>query len=76
MDRHVSKHSSDPPPPQAAVRHRRARQSLGTGPCLDCGRFLWIAGPRGQFSEKIRFIDKFFVRDEGVATWLNVVLTP
>ena len=72
-DRHVSKRSSDLP---AGVCHGRAKQSSGTGPCLDCSRFLWVAGPRGQYSEKIRFIDKPGVHDEGIATWLNVVLSP
>ena len=59
-DRHVSKRSSDPP---AAVCHGRARQRSGTGPCPDCSRFLWVAGPRGQYSEKIRFIEKPGVHD-------------
>ena len=49
--------------PQAAVRHGRARQNSGTGPCGDCGRVLWI--PRGKYSGKIRFIEKPGVQDEG-----------
>ena len=32
--------------------------------------------PRGQYSRKIRFIEKPGVKDEGVAICLNVVLTP
>ena len=33
--------------------------------------------PRGgQYLGKIRFIEKPGVQDEGVAMWLNVVLTP
>ena len=32
----------------AAVRHRRARQSSGTGMCGDCTRVLWVPGTRGQ----------------------------
>ena len=75
-DRHVSKRSSNsaphpPPPPThtpAAVCHGRARQSSGTEPYLDCSRFLWIAGPRGQYSENIRCIKKPGVHDAGVAT--------
>ena len=47
--RHVAKRSSDLP---AAVRHRRARQSSGTGPRWDCSRVLWVAGPWGQYSGK------------------------
>ena len=40
--------------PRAAVRHGSgARQRLGTVPCGDCRRVLW-----GQYSEKIRFIEK------------------
>ena len=44
--------------PVAAVRHRRVRQSSGTGPYGDCRRVLWIPGPRGQYSGKIRLIEK------------------
>ena len=36
----------------------------------------WVASPRGQYSGKIRFIEKPGLQDEGIATWLNVVLTP
>ena len=50
--------------PQAAVRHGRARQSSGTGPCRDCIRVLWVPGPRGQYSGKIRFIENPGVKDE------------
>ena len=60
--------------PLAAVRHGRAMQSLGTGPCGDCRRVLWVPGPRGQYSGKIRFIKKPGVQDQGVASCLNVVL--
>ena len=42
---------------------------------VDCRRVLWVPGPRGQYSGKIRFIKKLSVQDEGVATCLNVVLT-
>ena len=28
------------------------------GPCADCRRILWVPGPRGQYSGKIRFIEK------------------
>ena len=49
--------------PQAAVRHGRARQSSGTGPCGDCTRVLWVEGPWGQDSGKIRFIEKPEVQD-------------
>ena len=66
----VAKRSSDPP---AAVRHWRARKSSGTGSCEDCRNVLWEPGPRGQYSGKF---EKPGVQDEGVATWLNVVLTP
>ena len=51
--------------PQAAVHHGRARQTSGTGPCGDCRLVLWVTGPRGQNSEKIRFIEKHGVQDEG-----------
>ena len=37
---------------------------------------MWVSGPRCQYSGKIRFIQKPGVQDEGVATWLNAVLTP
>ena len=49
--------------PPAAVRHGRARQSSGPGPCGDCGRALWVPGPRGQYSGNIRFIEKPGVQD-------------
>ena len=48
-----------------AVRHGRARQSSGTGPCGDCTRVLWVQGPRAQYSGEIRFIEKPGVQDEG-----------
>ena len=51
--------------PLAAVRHGRTRQSSGTGPCGYCRRVLWVPGPAGQFSGKIRFIEKPGVEDEG-----------
>ena len=51
--------------PRAAVHHGRARQSLGTGSCGDCRRVLWVPGPRGQYSGKIRFIEKPAVQDKG-----------
>ena len=71
--RHVSKHSFDPSP--AAVRYGRAMQSSGTGSYRDCRRVLWEAVLWGQYSGKIRFIEKPGVQDERIATWLNIVLT-
>ena len=50
--------------PLAAVRHGRARQTSESGPCGDCRRVLWVPGPRGQYSGKIRFIKKYGVQDE------------
>ena len=50
--------------PPAAVDPGRARQCSGTGPCGYCRRLLWVAGPRGQYSGKIRFIEKPGVQDE------------
>ena len=38
--------------------------------------FASRGGGRGQYSGKNRFIEKPGVQDEGVAMWLNVVLTP
>ena len=49
--------------PQAVVRYGRARQMSVTGPCGDCRRVLWVTRPRGQYSEKIRFIEKRGVQD-------------
>ena len=51
--------------PPAAARHGRARQSSGTGPCGDCRGVLRIPGPWGQYSGKIRFIEKPVVQDYG-----------
>ena len=63
--------------PPATARHGRAKQSSGSGPCADCRRFLWVLGPRGQYSGKIRFIEKpEYKTGRGVTMWLNVVLTP
>ena len=62
--------------PLAAVRHGRARQTSESGPCGDCRRGLWVPGPRGQYSGKIRFNEKRGVQVEGVAKLLNIVLTP
>ena len=38
----------------AAVRHGRARQTSGTEPCEDYRKVMWLPGPRGQYSGKIR----------------------
>ena len=62
--------------PPAAVCHGREGESSETGPRGDCRRVLRIPGQRGQYSGKICFIEKPRVQDEGVAMWLNVVLTP
>ena len=51
--------------PPAAVHPGRARQCSGTGLCGYCRRVLWVAGPRGQYSWKIRFIEIPGVQDEG-----------
>ena len=51
--------------PLAAVRHGRARQTSESGPGGDCRRVLWEPCPRGQYSRKIRFIEKYGVQDEG-----------
>ena len=50
--------------PLAAVRHGRARQTSESGPVGDCRRVLWVPGPWGQCSGKIRFIEKRGVQDE------------
>ena len=50
----------------AAVCHLRARQRSGTVPYGDCRRVRW-----GQYSEKIRFIEKSGVQDEGFSMWPN-----
>ena len=44
---------------------RFIRQCSGTGPCGYCRRVPWVPGPRGQYSGKIRFIEKPGVQDEG-----------
>ena len=46
-----------------AARHGRARQSSGTGPSGDCRRVLCVLGSWGQYSGKIRFIEKSGVQD-------------
>ena len=51
--------------PHAAVRHGRAWQTSGTGPCGDCRRLLWVPGPRGLFSGKLHCIEKPGVQDLG-----------
>ena len=49
--------------PPAAVRHGRARQSAGTGPCGDCRKIPCVPGPWDQCSGKICFIEKPRVQD-------------
>ena len=49
----------------ATLHHGRARQRSGTGPCGYCRRVLWVPGPRGLYSGKIRFIEKPGVQGEG-----------
>ena len=51
--------------PPAAVHRGRARQCSGTGPCGYCIKVLWEPGPLGQYSGKIRFIEKPGVQEEG-----------
>ena len=51
--------------PSAAVYPGRARHCSGTEPCGHCRRVLWVPGPRGQYSGKIRFIGQPVVQDEG-----------
>ena len=48
----------------AAVRHGRSRQTSEPGPFWDCRRVLWVPGPWGQYSGKIRLIKKHGVQDE------------
>ena len=48
-----------------AVHQGRARKKSGTGPCGYCRRVLWVRSPVGQYSGKIRFIEKPGVQDEG-----------
>ena len=62
--------------PLAAVCHRRERQTSESGPYGDCRRVLRVPGQRGQYSGKIRFIDKHWIQDEGFAMLLNIILTP
>ena len=50
--------------PTATVRHGRARQTSKSGQCWLCRSVLWVPGPRGQCSGKIRFIEKRGVQDE------------
>ena len=51
--------------PLAAIRHGRARLTSESGPCGDCRGVLGVPGPWGQYSGKIRFIEKRGVQDEG-----------
>ena len=62
--------------PPAVVRHVRARQSSGTGPCGDCRKLLWVPGPRGQYSGKFVLSRNPGHKTRRDALWLNVVLTP
>ena len=51
--------------PLGAVRHGRARQTSESGPVGDCRSVLWEPGPWGQYSGKIRFIEKHEDQNEG-----------
>ena len=52
------------------------KSSSRTGPSASCGYCCPRCPVGDQFSGKFRFIEKPEVHDEGVALWLNVVLTP
>ena len=51
--------------PPAAVHPGKARQCSGREPCGYCTRVKWVLGSRGQYSGKIRFIEKPGEHDEG-----------
>ena len=55
---------------------RESQANVSDGYAWRFRRVLWVEGLRGQYSWQIRFIDSPGVQDEGVAIWLNVVLTP
>ena len=58
----MTKHSFDP---TSSGTLQENRANFRDNPCCDCKRFLWVPGPRGQYSGKIRFIEKPGVQDEG-----------
>ena len=53
------------PGAQSSVRHGRARQSSGTGPCRDCIRVLLVPGPWGQHWGKLWFIENIGYKTRG-----------
>ena len=60
----INGHRRPLPGAPSKVHPGRARQCSGTGPCGYCRRVLWLPGPRGQYSGKIRFIEKPGVQDD------------
>ena len=51
--------------PLAAVRDGRSKETSGRRSCGDCRRVLLVPGPWGQYSGKIRLIEKPGIQDEG-----------
>ena len=51
--------------PPASIRHGRARQSSGTGPCGDCRKVLRVPGLRGHCSGKSFYRETRGTRREG-----------
>ena len=45
---------------------RESQANFRVGPYWDCRRVLWEPSPRGQYSGKNLFIEKYVVQDEGV----------
>ena len=71
----VNGHRRPVPGAHSSGMPRESQAKIRERAVWSCRRVLWLPGPRGQYSGKIRFIEKSWVQDEGVATWLNVVLT-
>ena len=62
--------------PPTAARHRRARQSSGTGPNGIVEGYCGYRARGVSIREKIVLLRNLGCKTRGVAMWLNVVLTP
>ena len=54
---------------------RKSQVNFRVGTVWGWGKFLWVLGQSGQYSGKIRFIDKLEYKTRVVAMFLNVVRT-
>ena len=72
----VNGHRRSVPGAPSIGTSRESQANFKDGAVWGCRKVQWVPGPRGQYSGKIRFVEKSGLQDEGLAMWLNVILTP